>query len=200
MTSKQVPLIIGVAVLSVIATYFVISKGLIGTTDTSKAKTKQDIVVRYRVDNTGNGLTIQSNNGGGACNGRRPQGCLEVDQGEAGLIEFEFMTQNGWTLEQFTICAGSAPIQDACIPPGQDLTIDEQLEFFVMDDSVGTNILVTPPNGQVNLTLLGPDIRTFYLFDQNTINQEYYYNIKACPTAGGACRYLDPPIENRGRD
>ena len=74
-----------------------------------------------------------------------------------------------------------------------------------MNNPQGDEILRTPKSGQVDLTQLADDdnLRTFYLFDQNTIKRDYFYNIQVCKleyeSEKKTCLTLDPPIENRGR-
>ena len=196
MNIRQFSTLIGVALFSVVATYTVISMGLFNATDTSGPKDRKDIVIEYKVNDDGDKLVIETNTSG-KCLGGTKNGCFKVKKSKSGAIKFEFITEDGWDLKQFTICEGSTPIEDSC---GRELKVDERLEFFVMSDKIGTEILLTPPNGQVDLTQLGAGVKTFYLFDQNTIRQEYYYNIEACPTDDGKCIYLDPPIENKGRN
>ena len=104
-------------------------------------------------------------------------------------------------LNQFTICPGLDKITNSC---PVNLDRNERLEFFIMNNAQGDKILLTPKSGQVDLTLLGDDsLRTFFLFDQNTIRREYFYNIQVCKTEyeseSETCLTLDPPVENRGR-
>lgn len=209
MNAKTVTTILVVAILSATVTYIVVKSpggdatAPTPTEDTKKPKDKDSITINYAVNTAGDGLEITANNSE-KCDGSTKPGCLKVKKSKTGLIEFVFADADDWNLTQFTICAGSTPIEESC---AADLTLDEQLEFFVMDDSTGTTILLTPDNGQVKLTQLqtGAKFDTFYLFDQNTIHQKYYYNIKACPDGNDdgsddGCVYLDPPLENKGRD
>jgi hypothetical protein len=124
-------------------------------------------------------------------------GCFRIKKNNKGWIRFVF---NGdaeqWVLNQFTLCPGDTKIVDACL---RDLTLDEQMEFAVMNDPQGTNKLQPPPSGQVKLTGLVAGSKEFYLFDQNTIEQTYFYNIKVCQQAAPTiCLTLDPPVENKG--
>lgn len=201
MTSKQFLALIGVAVLSVVVTSLVITMGLFGAKDTTGPKDRKDIVIDYAVGKVdGVDKLVIVTNTSGKCTGGVDKGCFKVKKSKNGAIKFEFTTADGWDLKQFTICSGMNEITNSCTV---DLTLDERLEFFVMNNKAGDQILLTPPDGQVDLTQLGDDVKIFYLFDQNTIKQDYYYNIKACPTGSvddSGCLYLDPPIENRGRD
>jgi hypothetical protein len=86
------------------------------------------------------------------------------------------------------------------------LSVEERLEFFIMKDKKGTKVLDTPETGEISLTGLAGDDENpanptkFYLVDQNTIKQVYFYNIEACKTGSSECVYLDPPVENEGRN
>ena len=71
-----------------------------------------------------------------------------------------------------------------------------------MNNAQGDEILLTPKSGEVDLTQLKDDsLRTFFLFDQNTIKRDYFYNIQVCKPESETetCLTLDPPVENRGR-
>jgi hypothetical protein len=210
MNARQVTLLLIVAVLSATVTFIFVKdsagkkdsgNGLtppIILKDTKKPKERDVLTINYGVNAEGNQLEITANDSE-KCDGSTKNGCFKIKKSKAGLIKFVFTNADTWELTQFTICQGTTPIEDTC---KVDLTLDEQLEFFVMDDSSGTTILLTPKSGQVDLTQIqdGDNAGTFYLFDQNTIDREYYYNIRACPADGGTCVYLDPPIENKGRD
>jgi hypothetical protein len=124
-------------------------------------------------------------------------GCIKIDRGNYGLIEFTFIAEAPWKLTQLTICKGST--KDGCIA---NLEPVEQLEFFVTNDRKlnGGTVLVLNNMGVIDLTKLAGDIKTFYLYDQNTFTQTYFYNIVACTDPGDpkTCLTLDPPVENKG--
>jgi len=130
-------------------------------------------------------------------NNPKNKGCFRIKKNSIGLIKFEFTASDDWVLKQFTICRGDSKIKTSC---DDALTIFERLEFFVMNDDKGTTVLLTPGSGVVDLNQLpdGDALRTFYLFDQNTIKGDYFYNIEACNTTINKCWTLDPPVENKG--
>ncbi|MGA9573051.1 MAG: hypothetical protein WBS20_03785 [Lysobacterales bacterium] len=198
MNIRQVSLLVGVAVLAAGATYFTTVAKISSDSDPTGPKDKEGLTIRYKINDALDGLEIVSNNGKWPCTrGENKKGCFKIKKSDAGLITYTFdNTDSAWTVKQFTICQSETPITNSC---DEDLTLDEQLEFFVMDDTTGTKILLTPKSGKVVLSPLGDGLRTFYLFDQNTIKQDYYYNIEVCSEAG-SCLYLDPPVENKGRN
>jgi len=196
MNNRLLALILGVAVLSVVATYISITFGF-SLYDTSKPKGKKDIAIEFEVNSDGNMLEITSplSNNCKAANSNK-KGCFKIKKNKTGLVTFKFTADEAWELKQFTICQGDTKIKDSC---GSDLNLDQRLEFFIMDDAKGSNILVTPASGEIDLSSFpaAAGLREFYFFDQNTIRQDYFYNIEACN--GGDCIYLDPPVENKGR-
>jgi len=184
-----------IAIVAVIVTLIATNQVL----TTTVKRDKQGIDIEYKVNAAADKLEITlpaTDN----CNGGAKTGCFKIKKNKKGWIKFVF---NGdaeqWVLNQFTLCPTDTKIGDACPRP---LTIDEQLEFFVMDDPQGTMILPVPASGQVGLAPLPAGSKTFYLFDQNTIEQMYFYNIRVCtvpdPNIPQKCLTLDPPIENKG--
>ncbi len=199
MNIRQGSILAGVSIISVVATYFVSHVVMKSSVDTTKAKVKEPVAIHYDVKTTDpRALEIKSNSNIYPCSRSNNSGCFKIKRPKTGVITFTFdNAEPAWELKQFTICQGGTPIKNSCI---KDLTLNEQLEFFVMDDSTGTTILLTPKSGEVDLVPLGDALRTFYLFDQNTIKQDFYYSIKACNKDTDECLNLDPPIENKGRD
>lgn len=199
MNIRQVSLLVGVAVLVAGATYFTTTAKFSSSSDPTKPKTREPVVIHYEVNAAGNMLELVSNSGKWPCTrGNKANGCFKIKKSDAGLITFTFDNDDPtWVLKQFTICQEDTKITNSCTA---ELNLYEQLEFFVMDDATGTNILLTPKTGEVVLTSMGADLRTFYVFDQNSIKQDYYYNIKACNTGTGVCLNFDPLVENKGRN
>jgi hypothetical protein len=166
--------------------------------DSTKPRKKEDIQITFKVSDSGDKLEVTSPDDQ-KCNDKgKGKGCFKIKKLKTGLITFNFTDDDDmWFLRQFTICSGEAHVTDSC---SSDLTLDERLEFFVMDDKAGTTMLFTPASGQVDLTLLPDGTKTFYLFDQNNIKRTYYYNIIACKNEDPQeCRWFaDPQVENRG--
>lgn len=174
--------------------------------DEKKPREKEGITIEFKVNDDENKLEVTSPDFDN-CNNGSKTGCFRIKKLKSGLITFSFTDDsNQWSLQQLTVCRGETPITDSC---ADDLTLDERLEFFVMNDDMGTNTLFTPATGEVDLTQLQlpAGSNTFYLFDQNTIKRTYYYNIKVCRvdagenTGGGVkncLTFIDPPIENKG--
>lgn len=199
MNIRQVSILVAVAIISVFATHAFISRGFFSSSDPTEPKDKKEVIVKYKVSEDASKLEVVSNDSG-TCITDTKKGCVKIKKSDTGLITYTFENDdNAWVLRQFTICRGETPITIKC---GAELTLDEQLEFFVMSSSTGGTILLTPKSGEVKLTQLSgiEPLRTFYLFDQNTIKQNYYYNIQACNTETEVCLTLDPPVENRGRN
>lgn len=175
--------------------------------DSTKPREKKDFVIAFEVNDTEDKLVVTSPATDNCKNNGSKTGCFKIKKLKTGLITFNFTDdEDKWELRQFTVCSGDTEITDSC---NSDLTLDERLEFFVMDDDTGTTTLFTPASGEVDLTQLNlaAGSNTFYLFDQNTINQTYYYNIKVCrtdeekdksDTDKDCLTFIDPPIENKG--
>lgn len=184
-----------IAIVTVIVTLIATNQVL----TTTVKRDKKAIAIEYEVNDDATQLVITApltDN----CSGGNKTGCFKIEKSKTGMVSFVFNdAKDEWILKQFTLCAGNTKITDAC---SSDLTLDERLEFFVMDDATGTTTLLTPASGEVELSLLPVGLKTFYLLDQNTIDQEYFYNIEVCPKAApddaDKCLTLDPPIENKG--
>jgi len=123
------------------------------------------------------------------CNAARPEGCIQVPQGDTARIAFTLASTSGWHLTSITICEQGD--SDPCrLSPAQ------RADFEITED--GTGSPQSPDrNGVVDLTVLGADLQGFVLFDKNTVPQDYEYTIEACDDE--ACTTMDPPLENGGR-
>ena len=172
-----------------------------------KPRENKDFTIAFQVSGNEDKLEVTSPNLDNCKNKGSKTGCFRIKKLKTGLITFKFTDEdNKWALQQFTVCRGETPVTDSCT---NDLTLDERLEFIVMNDATGSKTLFTPASGEVDLTQLQlpAGSSTFYLFDQNTIKQTYYYNIKACrideeKNAGEDVKqcltFIDPPVENKG--
>jgi len=71
-------------------------------------------------------------------------------------------------------------------------------EFFAAD-STDSNLIFPDENGIIDLKQLSLSLTKFYLFDFNSVEQNFYYTIEACK--GDMCRSTaDPDIKNKGRN
>jgi hypothetical protein len=192
MNTKRLLSVTGVAIASIAGTLLV--NQAIFAPGWAMARTKNNLDIQYQVNSGETELEITAPLSNNCTNNSGKKGCFKIKKNKTGLIKFTFTADDEWYLTQFTVCKGNTKITDAC---GANLNLDERLEFFVMDDAAGSNIFVTPASGQVDLTQLGADARVFYLLDQNTIKQEYFYNIQACKSPS-ECLTFDPPVENKG--
>ena len=209
MNIRQIALLVVVALVSAIITFLLISKGFISLSDTTVAKPSSTPEVTFKINSAGDELEITSITNGTdpnlkKCRNTTKKNCIKVKRGYAGLVAYTFDNQDDdWVLTQFTICRGLDKITTKC---SADLDRNERLEFFIMNNAQGDEILLTPKSGEVDLTQLKDDsLRTFFLFDQNTIKRDYFYNIQVCKpeteteSETETCLTLDPPVENRGR-
>lgn len=204
MNIRQIALLVGVAVVAAVITFLLVSKGSFSLEDTTVAKLLSAPEVKFQINSAGDGLEITSIAGGTdpdlrKCKNTNNKNCIRVKKGYAGLVAFTFDSQDdGWALSQFTICRGTDKITTKC---PEDLNRNERLEFFIMNSEQGDRILLTPKSGEVDLTQLADNdsLRTFFLFDQNTIRRDYFYNIEVCNYDAETCLTLDPPFENKGR-
>ena len=202
MSIKQIALLVVVAVVAALFTLLLVSKGFFSHEDTTVAKLKVAPEVTFKIE--GGVLEITSITNGTdpnlkKCKNTTKKNCIKVKKGYAGLVAFTFDNEDDdWVLTQFTICRGQDKITIKC---SKDLDLNERLEYFIMNNAKGDKILLTPKSGQVDLTQLAEDdtLRTFFLFDQNTIKRDYFYNIEVCNQQTENCLTLDPPVENRGR-
>jgi hypothetical protein len=205
MNIKQISLLVFVALVSAAIAFLLVSKGFISLSDTTVAKSTIAPEITFKIN--GDELEITSITGGTdpdlkKCRNTKKKNCIKVKRGFAGLVAYTFDNDDDdWVLKQFTICRGLDKITTTCTA---DLDRNERLEFFIMNNAQGDEILLTPKSGEVDLTQLKDDsLRTFFLFDQNTIKRDYFYNIQVCKpeteSETETCLTLDPPVENRGR-
>jgi hypothetical protein len=189
-----------VSVVSIIATLGVVTVIKNSGPPVTGPKESKPVTINYKVNDAGTELEVTLTDPDGCKkNHNEKSGCFKIKNKKTGLIKYEFTASDQWELKRFLICQRETEITvtDPCTV---DLTLNERLEFSVMENADGGKILVTPASGEVDLSQLpaGAALRTFYLFDQNTIQRKYVYSIEACD--GDNCIRLDPPVENKGRD
>ena len=122
-------------------------------------------------------------------------GCISVNLLDTALISFELETSPDWHFTKFIICPGGAK-ETVC-----NLEKWQQVEFFAADRKA-SKTLFPDANGIIDLTQLSPDpdLEEFYLFDFNSVQQDFFYSIEVCNTDEEPdCLWTDPEIENKGR-
>jgi hypothetical protein len=184
----------GVALISIVATLY-LTAGNPPPKTTAGPKASDKHVVEFRVEKIASPSKLEITTAGASSCAKK--GCFKIKNKNSGEITFNFTAPDDkWQLTEFKICKGTDKTSLDC-----KLTLWERLEFFGSQDLLGTNLLVTNLGGSIDLTSLLPGSRTFYLFDQNAINQKYFYQIKAChPSNSPPCIETDPPIVNKGRN
>jgi len=192
MSNKGVMVLVsGVALLSIVATLY-LSEYFLPPAAFAGPKTPDKPVVDFKVATSLDELEITA-----PAVGCVKKGCFKIKKKNAGEIKFNFTApDNNWQLTEFKICRDTAKSGPKC-----DLTLWERLDFFASNDASGSSLYVTNGKGVIDLSSLPAGSTTFYLFDQNSIKQDYFYSIKACkPGNVPACVDTDPPIENKGRN
>ena len=95
-----------------------------------------------------------------------------------------------WVFASMQICKLKGNIQDC------NLDLWDRIQFPIKNKD-GDKFLIPDEQGKVDLTVFGNDDE-FYLVNQNTVAQDYYYSVNVC-NGGGVCTTVDPPVENGGR-
>jgi hypothetical protein len=134
--------------------------------------------------------------GSSMCKAANPaNGCIAVGRRDIAVIAFELKTSPDWYFTEFKVCRG-----DSKEGPNCDLEEWEQAEFFAAD-SINSELLFPDDGGIIDLTSLSNSLTKFYLVDFNSVEQDFFYTIKACnDKAIPKCITSDPDIENRGRN
>lgn len=192
-------LMLGVALVSVLATITVISRAPQSAQNlhTSNHKGRHDM--EFKVADNLQELVFTSEP---RCKKRMKKkgkpgirGCFKVDKKQRGVIHYKFTGKTGWSLQEFKICKGFSKNR-VCSPA--DLPVQE---FRIAASKKATQMFGPNDDGSIDLSQLPASSNgsvDFYLFDENTVKQDYYYSISACPTTTGTCIWTDPPIVNRG--
>lgn len=132
------------------------------------------------------------------CNPSTPvdhrKGCIVVAMTETALINFELKTSPDWHFTQIKICNGSSKSGMVCtFAPWQQ-------QEFLATDSAGSGKFWPNGSGEIDLTSLPGNQTEFYLFDYNSVAQDYFYTITVCNAdSTPVCIATDPPIANGGR-
>lgn len=121
------------------------------------------------------------------------EGCVTVGKSKVALITFKLKDSPGWYFEEFKLCKGNSKNSLDCT-----LNKWEQVETFATDKTV-SELTFPGDKGVIDLTQLTPNLTNFYLFDYNSVEQDYFYTITVCNSDDTSCIVTDPPIENEGR-
>lgn len=130
---------------------------------------------------------------GPICPGEPGLGCIDVPEGETAIIEFRQLTGT-WDLTTIWICQESDKPSGRPTGSNCSLTADQAADFTAHTSGGFVQF------GTDGMASLGT-VDTFLLFDQNTVEQDYWWLMEACPEAGeGAnnCVVLDPRLRNGG--
>ena len=124
------------------------------------------------------------------------KGCIEVDRGDTAEVTFGFTGFSAWHFTEFKICKGTETNKaDGTLDC--NLGIKERGDFEFTDDS--DTKMYPSELGIVKLDEFSDSLRTFKLYDDNRVPQEYFYQVKACKPLGltTECAVSDPPIRNK---
>jgi len=132
------------------------------------------------------------------CNAATPpnhrKGCIVVPKTDTALIKFELKTSPQWHFTQIQICNGDAKSGMVCT-----FKTWQEGEFYAIDKD-STMKLRPNSSGIIDLRPLPGNQTEFYLFDYNSVAQDYFYTITVCNAdAAIPCIPVDPPLENGGR-
>lgn len=131
------------------------------------------------------------------CNPATPvdhrKGCLVVPKTDTALIKFELSESPLWHFKKIQICKGGTKLGMVC-------TFDlwQENEFYATDANE-TGKLRPNGSGVIDLSALPGNQTEFYLFDYNSVPQDYFYTITVCNADNSVCPESDPPLENGGR-
>lgn len=123
-----------------------------------------------------------------------PPGCLNFQQDEFGEVKFELNGPSGpqpWVFVSIQICKLNGGVRDC------ELDLWDRIQFPIRNVD-GDKFRIPDENGKVDLTFIGGDDK-FFLVNQNTVVQDYYYSVYLCRSGTNVCGTADPPIENGGR-
>jgi len=127
------------------------------------------------------------------------KGCIVAGPNETVDTKVQFRGSNGWYFTEFQICrvADDTPQKPANFDENDcKLTDDERADWLVMANS---GVAIPGTDGLVDINQFGNGaIRQFNLRDQNWIEANYFYRIRAC-SSSTTCLWTDPGAQNTGR-
>jgi len=164
----------------------------------------EDIMVFDYFDRTAgfNGILVNVNagvteleirkRGEKACTGN-VNGCLRIKRGNRANIEFR-LADADWYFKELSLCKGTTKPTAAC-----SLKRHERRDFDARASKSAKPFFTPDPDGNIDLGQVGTKPTKFVLHIENSIRQDYFYNIEACNDLLAKCLSLDPRIKNRGR-
>lgn len=146
--------------------------------------------IKLEIDESSSKLVVTSDTGSYCARGN--SGCVAVGGWDTALITFELKKSDGWYFTEFKICRGDSKESENC-----DLENWETVEFFATDKKV-SQLLFPDDSGIIDLKQLPSELTKFYVFNFNSVEQDFFYTIKACNSS--SCVETDPEIKNKGRN
>jgi len=134
------------------------------------------------------------------CRPHERAGCLYIRRSLRANIEFRLTDadiNDDWIFTTFSICKGKKKPD-----PGKKCKIirAERREFEASALKDSKDVANMNEEGIIDLTELNLPLKSFVIHDQNSKQQDYFYNIKACKLANlNKCVILDPVLRNKGR-
>ena len=124
------------------------------------------------------------------------RGCLKIKRGKRANIGFKLHDDDSaeWSFKEFSICKGDTKSTGPC-----KLIRAERRDFDARALKDSDEYFAPDKAGIIDLTQLSPNLTQFVLHIENSIRQDYFYNIEACRNDGTKCVSLDPVMRNRGR-
>lgn len=162
--------------------------------------------INLLVSGNGGGADLSVSTGAmNACGRGAPNGCMVFERDEKGKISFSMSGNDaGFHITQLKICKGAA----APSPKDKDcnLSIPNALDFYVEPSSGWPRVPVSG-TGKIEWSY-AQGVKTFIIFNQNRLEQQYYYSVIACdgpkldpddPTSVEPnCIDTDPAMDNKG--
>ena len=152
----------------------------------------QTPIIKLRVDESLDELLVKSESSLYCEMTTATNGCVAVGERDTALITFELKKSDGWYFTEFKICRGSTKENENC-----DLEKWEKVEFFATDKKV-SQLLFPDDSGIIDLKQLPNELTKFYVFNFNSVEQDFFYTITACNSS--SCVETDPEIKNKGRN
>ena len=149
-------------------------------------------IIKLRVDENLDELLVKSESSLYCEMTTATNGCVAVGERDTALITFELKKSDGWYFTEFKICRGNSKESQNC-----NLEKWEKVEFFATDKK-GSQLLFPDDSGIIDLKQLPSELTKFYVFNFNSVEQDFFYTIKACNSS--SCVETDPEIKNKGRN
>lgn len=167
-------------------------KGATGATGVLGIVNKPDIIIN--ANKSGVAKIVTPGNPNCTRTNPIPPGCLNFQPDEFGEVKFKLngpSAHQPWVFISMQICKLNGDVQDC------NLDLWDRTQFPVKNKA-GDKFLIPDEQGKVDLTVFGDD-DVFFLVNQNTVAQHYYYSVYVCRSGTNVCSTADPPVENGGR-